>query len=166
MAFTWETLASFFTPPASRISAATAATTPDSPSIFAAPSRAHLPAPPPPPPCPRHHHHRGRHPRRPHYHRCTPFRPRSATEVVAPEPMSRSFPAPAEEPSMDELLARKPGKWSLGHYVKNAREATHPQAKEGEEEERKRKFEEVKGALRRAKEEMEKRGGQGLRFVL
>lgn len=81
---------------------------------------------------------------------------RSATAVVAPETMSREFPKPAHEPSLDELLARAPGKWSLGHYVKNARVrvASRPAA-ETEAEERARKFEETKRELLRAKAEIE-----------
>lgn len=86
---------------------------------------------------------------------------RSATEIVAPEPMSRAFPKPEHEPTLDELLARKPGKWSLGHYVKNARERRQkPAVGETEAQERARKFEETKRALRRAKEEIESRAGK------
>lgn len=92
---------------------------------------------------------------------------RSATDVVALDTMSREFPKPAHEPSLDELLARKPGKWSLGHYVKNARErkvavadaaAGVPAREETDAEERARKFDEVKRDLLRAKEEMMRRG--------
>ncbi|KAK4043206.1 hypothetical protein C8A01DRAFT_32696 [Parachaetomium inaequale] len=74
---------------------------------------------------------------------------RSATEVVAPEPMSRQFPKPTHEPSLDELLARKPGKFSLSHYVKNPREQKIPGelATEAEAAERARKFAEVKRKL-------------------
>jgi hypothetical protein len=82
--------------------------------------------------------------------------------------MSRQFPKPAHEPSLDELLARTPGKWSLGHYVKNARErkkagvAAAAEVERGETEEeaeeRARKFDEVKRDLLRAKEEMVRRG--------
>jgi hypothetical protein len=74
---------------------------------------------------------------------------RSATEIVAPEPMSRQFPKPTHEPSLDELLARKPGKFSLSHYVKNPRDQKIPgtPATEAEAAERARKFEEVKRKL-------------------
>ncbi|KAK3900446.1 hypothetical protein C8A05DRAFT_35910 [Staphylotrichum tortipilum] len=81
---------------------------------------------------------------------------RSATNVVALDTMSRDFPKPAHEPSLDELLARPPGKWSLGHYVKNARprrDAAAATAARAEEEAR--RFEEAKRELRRAKEEIE-----------
>jgi hypothetical protein len=85
---------------------------------------------------------------------------RSATEIVAAEPMSRSFPKPEHEPSLDEMLARTPGKWSLGHYVKNARERREKPMGETEAQERARKFEETKQALRRAKEEIESRAAK------
>jgi hypothetical protein len=85
---------------------------------------------------------------------------RSATEIVAAEPMSRSFPKPEHEPSLDEMLARTPGKWSLGHDVKNARERREKPMGETEAQERARKFEETKQALRRAKEEIEARAAK------
>ena len=37
--------------------------------------------------------------------------------------MARQYPPPAQQASVEEMLARPPQKWSLGHYVKNAREA-------------------------------------------
>lgn len=87
-----------------------------------------------------------------------PVRPagprRSATEVVALDAMSRSFPKPAHEPSLDELLARPPAKWSLGHYVKNAREVAPLPADPAQ---RARQFEDAKRELLRAKAEMEGR---------
>ncbi|GAB1320613.1 hypothetical protein MFIFM68171_10823 [Madurella fahalii] len=83
---------------------------------------------------------------------------RSATEVVALDAMSRDFPKPAHEPSLEELLARPPGKRSLGHYVKNAREVAPPPV---DPEQRARKFEDAKRELLRAKEEMERRAWRG-----
>lgn len=83
---------------------------------------------------------------------------RSATEIVAPEPLSREFPLPEDEPSLDELLARKPGKWSLGHYVKHARVRRGLEEGDGGEElaqQRQRELEDAKKELLRAKEEME-----------
>ncbi|KAK4157961.1 hypothetical protein C8A00DRAFT_29031 [Chaetomidium leptoderma] len=82
---------------------------------------------------------------------------RSATEVVALDTMSRSFPEPAHEPSLDELLARPPGKWSLGHYVKNARVPDAGKLAATEAEGRATKFEQVKRDLRRAQEEIQAR---------
>jgi hypothetical protein len=75
--------------------------------------------------------------------------------VVALDALSRDFPKPAHEPSLDELLARPPGKWSLGHYVKNARAVTPPAPLDPAE--RARQFEEAKRELLRAKAELESR---------
>lgn len=47
-------------------------------------------------------------------------------KVVAVDALSRHFPKPTEEPTLEEMLARPPQKWSVGHYVKNAREAKTP----------------------------------------
>ncbi|KAH6624994.1 hypothetical protein B0J18DRAFT_197404 [Chaetomium sp. MPI-SDFR-AT-0129] len=93
---------------------------------------------------------------------------RSATDIVAPEPMSRTFPKPAVEPSLDELLARKPLKHSLGYYVQNssrvaAAKASQESLRASSEEavaERARKFEETK---RRLMMDQEKLAGLGKR---
>lgn len=44
------------------------------------------------------------------------------------DPLSRNFPKPAEDVDLDEMLARKPLKWTLGHYVKevSTREPSRP----------------------------------------
>ncbi|KAL1871397.1 hypothetical protein Daus18300_004764 [Diaporthe australafricana] len=44
------------------------------------------------------------------------------------DPLSRTFPKPTEDVNLDEMLARKPLKWTLGHYVKEApsREPSKP----------------------------------------
>ncbi|KAK4137278.1 hypothetical protein BT67DRAFT_372777 [Trichocladium antarcticum] len=93
--------------------------------------------------------------------RPSPLR-RSATDVGPLEPLSRTFPAPTHEPSLEELLARKPAKWSLGHYVKNARvrEATAAAGVE-DQEQRARKFEDIKRELLLAKGAMEGLGKKG-----
>ncbi|KAK3379379.1 hypothetical protein B0T24DRAFT_611614 [Lasiosphaeria ovina] len=36
--------------------------------------------------------------------------------------MSRDFPPPARQATLEEMLARPPGKWSLKGYVQRARE--------------------------------------------
>ncbi len=77
---------------------------------------------------------------------------RSATFVVAHDPLSREYPVPAHEPGLEELLARKPGVWSLSHYVKNLREAG---TWEVEAAERARRFEQVKRDLVAAKERLD-----------
>jgi hypothetical protein len=84
---------------------------------------------------------------------------RSATEVVALDPMSRSYPKPADEPSLEELLARQPLKYSLGHYVKHAK-AVDPSAVEARlKEEVLKAREETKRELLKAKEELESKVG-------
>ena len=80
---------------------------------------------------------------------------RSATFVVAHDPLSRDYPKPAVEPGLEELLARKPGVWSLSHYVKNVREVG---VWEVEAAERARKFEQVKRDLVAAKERLDGAG--------
>ncbi|KAK3990632.1 hypothetical protein QBC44DRAFT_63205 [Cladorrhinum sp. PSN332] len=62
------------------------------------------------------------------------------------DPLSREFPKPAHEPTLEELLARKPGKWSLNHYVKNAREISL-QPEQANAEARRREMEEAKRRL-------------------
>ena len=74
---------------------------------------------------------------------------RSATFVVAHDPLSRDYPKPTHEPGLEELLARTPGRWSLSHYVKNAPVTG---VFEVEAAERARNFEQVKRDLVKAKE--------------
>ncbi|KAL2156045.1 hypothetical protein VTH82DRAFT_790 [Thermothelomyces myriococcoides] len=79
---------------------------------------------------------------------------RSATHVVALDPMSREYPKPTQELSLDEMLARKPGKHSLSHYLQNPKESRislEPRTDE-ERAERARKFEEIKQNLRMERE--------------
>lgn len=43
------------------------------------------------------------------------------------DPLSRTFPKPSEEVNLDELLERKPLKWTVGHYIKTpTREHSDP----------------------------------------
>lgn len=48
------------------------------------------------------------------------------------DPLSRNYPIPAKEPNLEEMLARPPKKWTLGHYLKenHVREAPPVQDKE------------------------------------
>jgi hypothetical protein len=52
----------------------------------------------------------------------------SANQKGDIDPLTRTFPKPSEEVDLDEMLSRKPLKWTLGHYVKEAsmREQTKP----------------------------------------
>jgi hypothetical protein len=68
-------------------------------------------------------------------------------------------------PSLDELLARPPGRWSLRHYVRHARavDVARPAAAEEDEDEgagerRRRQLEEAKRDLLRAKAELDAKG--------
>ncbi|KAL2143361.1 hypothetical protein VTI28DRAFT_10540 [Corynascus sepedonium] len=81
---------------------------------------------------------------------------RSATYIVAPEPLSRDYPKPTEEATLEEMLARKPCKHSLGHYVRNPKESNihHEPRTEAEFAERARKFEEIKRELRMDRERL------------
>ncbi|KAL2124099.1 hypothetical protein VTJ04DRAFT_464 [Mycothermus thermophilus] len=88
---------------------------------------------------------------------------RSATHVVALDPLSREFPKPEHEPSLDELLARKPLRYSLQHTLKNPRSVAwgdevvrSAKREEEEKEEKARKFAEVKRKLLEAKEELDR----------
>lgn len=48
------------------------------------------------------------------------------------DPLARTFPKPTEDVDLDEMLARKPLKWTVGHYVKEAatREWSRPPAED------------------------------------
>lgn len=52
----------------------------------------------------------------------------SADQTGDVDPLARNFPKPTEDVDLDEMLARKPLKWTLGHYVKeaSAREPSKP----------------------------------------
>ncbi|KAL2271741.1 hypothetical protein VTJ83DRAFT_1112 [Remersonia thermophila] len=84
---------------------------------------------------------------------------RSATHVVNLDPLSRTFPKPDNEPSLEELLARKPPRHSLHHVLRNPREppaAVAARLSEEAAKERQRKFEEAKRKLLEAKEELDR----------
>lgn len=52
----------------------------------------------------------------------------SADQTGDVDPLARTFPKPTEDVDLDEMLARKPLKWTLGHYVKetSTREPSKP----------------------------------------
>jgi hypothetical protein len=52
--------------------------------------------------------------------------PSTQAKVVALDALQRTFPAPKDELTLEEMLAKPPQKWSVGHYVKNARVARTP----------------------------------------
>ena len=83
-----------------------------------------------------------------------PSAPRGAQTDTGPlDPLSRTYQPMREEPSLDELLARKPAKWSLGHYVKHAKVVRGETA--GDQAQRAREFETAKRELLRAKRELD-----------
>ncbi|KAH8909521.1 hypothetical protein BR93DRAFT_924503 [Coniochaeta sp. PMI_546] len=79
-------------------------------------------------------------------------------KAVALDALSRNFPKPAQEPTVEEMLARPPQKWSVGHYVKNAREAKTPVH---DKEQQAKAFAEAKRELLAAKEALERSATAG-----
>jgi hypothetical protein len=73
-----------------------------------------------------------------------------ATPVDA---LSRQVPKPTHDATLDEMLARPPQRWSLGHYVKNARETRIATL---DKEQQAKAFQDAKKELLKAKEEMER----------
>jgi hypothetical protein len=82
----------------------------------------------------------------------------SPTSAARVDPLSRDFPKPAREPTLEEMLARPPQKWSLGHYVKHAREARVPVP---DKEAQARAFAETKQQLLKAREELSQLESRG-----
>ncbi|KAK0711094.1 hypothetical protein B0H67DRAFT_646501 [Lasiosphaeris hirsuta] len=78
-----------------------------------------------------------------------------AATIPAPkvrlDAMSREFPKPTHEPSLEEMLARPAQKWSLSHYVKNARDRKPPVV---DKEKQAQDFEKTKNSLRQAREDL------------
>jgi hypothetical protein len=77
----------------------------------------------------------------------------SSSHAHKVDALSRHFPKPEQEPTLEELLARPPQKWSVGHYVKNAREARTPVH---DKEQQARAFAEAKRELLAAKQTLER----------
>ena len=81
-----------------------------------------------------------------------PTTPSTMQKAVAVDALSRNFPKPTQEHSVEEMLARPPQKWSLGAYVKSARDARAPVA--DNKEQQARAFTDAKKELLAAKEAM------------
>jgi len=77
----------------------------------------------------------------------------SSAQAHKVDALSRNFPKPDHEPTLEEMLARPPQKWSVGHYVKNAREARTPVQ---DKEQQARAFADAKRELLAAKEALER----------
>ncbi|KAK3692531.1 hypothetical protein B0T22DRAFT_475443 [Podospora appendiculata] len=72
---------------------------------------------------------------------------------VRQDAMTKTFPKPTRELSVEEMLARPAQKYSLGHYIKNARDCRMPvvdKAKSAQD------FADVKRELLRAKEDLQR----------
>jgi hypothetical protein len=78
--------------------------------------------------------------------------PCTQVKAVALDALQRTFPAPKEEHTLEEMLARPPQKWSVGHYVKNAREARTPVE---DKDEKARAFARAKAELLAAKAQLD-----------
>ncbi|KAK5664056.1 hypothetical protein OQA88_270 [Cercophora sp. LCS_1] len=65
----------------------------------------------------------------------------SQPKPVKVDAMLRNYPKPTKEPVLEELLAQKPHKWAVGHWVQHARK---PRERESDKQ----------AELRRAKEEL------------
>lgn len=60
--------------------------------------------------------------------------PSSTGQTGHVDPLARAFPKPSEDVDLDEMLNRKPLKWTLGHYVKEA--ATRESSRLAEDKDR------------------------------
>ena len=90
-----------------------------------------------------------------------PTPPYKVKDTHPPDIMSREFPKPTHEPSLDEMLARAPCKRSLHYDLKHCRmrPAYYGNAEpltEAEAAERTREFEETKRKLREARDKLSK----------
>ncbi|KAM7223782.1 hypothetical protein V8F06_000798 [Rhypophila decipiens] len=72
----------------------------------------------------------------------TPATP--SAEAHKHDPLSRAFPKPTTTATVEEMLTRNPGKWSLNHWIKHGAE---PRARAVNKEAEARRFAETKAAL-------------------
>ncbi|KAM7197746.1 hypothetical protein V8F33_005470 [Rhypophila sp. PSN 637] len=73
------------------------------------------------------------------------------TKVLKHDPLSRAFPKPTTTATVEEMLARNPGKWSLNHWIKHGAE---PRAPAVDKEAEARRFAEAKAALLKSQQEL------------
>lgn len=83
----------------------------------------------------------------------------SRSSLTPVDALSRQYPAPTKDITVEEMLARPPPRWSLGHYVRHAREARTPSLSK---EQQAKEFADVKRELLVAKERLKelKQGGR------
>ncbi|KAK4217969.1 hypothetical protein QBC37DRAFT_396247 [Rhypophila decipiens] len=79
----------------------------------------------------------------------TPVTP--STEAHKHDPLSRAFPKPTTTATVEEMLARNPGKWSLNHWIKHGAE---PRARAVKKEAEARRFVEAKAALLKSHQDL------------
>lgn len=72
------------------------------------------------------------------------------------DPLARDYPKPAKELDVREALNRKPGRWTLGHYIKETPVLDFEEAREKDKERVEREQEARKEEMLRAKEELRK----------
>lgn len=70
------------------------------------------------------------------------------------DPLAREYPKPTEDLDVREALNRKPGKWTLGHYINQTPVRNFQQAQERNPDAIARDMEAKKQELLRAKEEI------------
>ncbi|KAJ4391404.1 hypothetical protein N0V93_005021 [Gnomoniopsis smithogilvyi] len=81
--------------------------------------------------------------------------PHLETESCYPiDPLARKYPKPTEDLDVREALNRKPGRWTLGHYIKGTTVRDSQEARERDPAKVARDMETKKQELLRAREEM------------
>lgn len=70
------------------------------------------------------------------------------------DPLAREYPKPTEDLDVREALNRKPGKWTLGHYIKETPVRNSQQVNERNPDKIARDMEAKKKELLKAKEEI------------
>lgn len=70
------------------------------------------------------------------------------------DPLAREYPKPTQDLDVREALNRKPGKWTLGHYIKETPVRNSQQAHERDPEKIARDMEAKKQELLKAKEQI------------
>lgn len=70
------------------------------------------------------------------------------------DPLTREYPRPIEDLDVREALERKPGRWTLGHYIKATPVRSLQEAREWDPEKVARDMEAKKQELMRAKDEI------------
>lgn len=70
------------------------------------------------------------------------------------DPLAREYPKPTKDLDVREALNRKPGKWTLGHYIKETPVRNSQQVNERDPDKIARDLEAKKQELLKAKEEI------------